>query len=402
MERAPSLTTIAGKGAWVIAVSYAMNAAMDAPAPLAEVLALALDRLPDPILLIESTAAAGDVILHGNPAAQSLFRPELDGAPLGAAVRNPLVLEAVDHALETGEDAEAFYDSIGVQPRQWRAMLRPMPPAPDGARRLLLVLRDETDARRTERMRADFMANASHELRTPLASLAGFVETLRTHAREDPEARDRFLGIMAEQAGRMARLIEDLLSLSRIELNEHIAPSGKVDLAQAVQDVLDGLKPIPRDGGAPVAIEVEGRPPPVVGDRDQLVQVIQNLLDNAVKYSPPGGKVRVALSLAGSLEAARAPSRNGAASLPLLDADASSASDRFVVMRVIDQGPGIARQHLPRLSERFYRVEGQSRGGTGLGLAIVKHIVNRHRGGILVESAEGQGTSFSVYLPVSS
>ena len=371
----------------------------DDAAPAANLLALALDRLPDPILVIESSASHGDVILHGNPAAKSLFRPELDGAPLGAAVRHPLVLEAVERVLETSAEAEVLYDSIGVQPRLWRAMLRPLPPAEDGARRLVLMLRDETDARRTERMRADFLANASHELRTPLASLAGFVETLRSHARDDPEARDRFLGIMAEQASRMTRLIEDLLSLSRIELNEHIVPSGKVDTAQVVQDVLDGLQPMDAPGAATVQVELDGRPPAVVGDRDQLVQVVQNLLDNALKYSPRGGVVRVKIRTAQSLEAARAPSMEGAGSLPLLDADASTASHRYVVLSVIDQGPGIARQHLPRLSERFYRVEGQSRGGTGLGLAIVKHIVNRHRGGILVESAEGQGTSFSIYLP---
>ncbi|MDB5476614.1 MAG: ATPase, partial [Phenylobacterium sp.] len=205
---------------------------------------------------------------------------------------------------------------------------------------------------------------ASHELRTPLASLAGFVETLRTHAKDDPAARDKFLGIMAEQAGRMARLIDDLLSLSRIELNEHIAPEGVVDFGQ-------------------------------------LVQVAQNLVENAVKYSAPGTVVAVELARAGSLETARAGSgREGWVSLSLLSPDAA-AGHAFVTMRVIDKGPGMARQHLPRLSERFYRVAGQKSGGTGLGLAIVKHIVNRHRGGILVESAEGQGTTFSVYLPAA-
>ena len=363
-----------------------------------EALAQALERLPDPILLIESSPAAGQVILYGNRAAQTLFRPELSGASLGAAIRHPLVLEAVDRALETGVDGEVQYESIGVQPRLWRALVRPLPQAEDGSRRLVLMLRDETDARRTERMRADFLANASHELRTPLASLAGFVETLRTHAKDDAEARERFLGIMSEQAGRMGRLIEDLLSLSRIELNEHIAPSGRVNLVQAVQDVLDASRPISGQARAGVTVEAAPGLPPVLGDRDQLVQVIQNLLDNAIKYSPAAGTVRIVLLLAASLEEARAPSRDGAASLPLLSPDVA-AGQAYVVLRVIDAGPGIARQHLPRLSERFYRVEGQSRGGTGLGLAIVKHIMNRHRGGVLVESAEGKGTTFSIYLP---
>ncbi|HEX7946360.1 MAG TPA: ATP-binding protein, partial [Phenylobacterium sp.] len=295
--------------------------------------------------------------------------------------------------------AEVAFETIGVQPRFWRAFARPLESGAEGPNQLVVMLRDETDARRTERMRADFLANASHELRTPLASLAGFVETLRTHAKDDPEAREKFLGIMAQQATRMARLVDDLLSLSRIELNEHIAPSGKVDLARTVQDVSDAIRPLTAERGVTVAIEAGQATPSVVGDRDQLVQVIQNLVDNAVKYTPAGGKVRVALQVAASVEAARAPSRTGVG-LSLLSPDASEGQS-YVVLRVTDEGPGIARQHLPRLSERFYRVEGQRSGGTGLGLAIVKHVVNRHRGGFAVESAEGEGSTFSVYLPVA-
>jgi two-component system phosphate regulon sensor histidine kinase PhoR len=264
---------------------------------------------------------------------------------------------------------------------------------------LVVVLRDETDARRTERMRADFLANASHELRTPLASLAGFVETLRTHAKNDPEARDKFLGIMAQQATRMARLVDDLLSLSRIELNEHIAPSGRVDLTRTVQDVTDAIRPLIEERGVTILAEAPSEVTPVTGDRDQLVQVIQNLVDNAVKYTPPGGTVRITLTYATSVAAARAPSRTGVG-LSLLSPDARDGQ-AFVILRVADEGPGIARQHLPRLSERFYRVEGQRTGGTGLGLAIVKHVVNRHRGGLMVESAEDAGSTFSVYLPVA-
>jgi two-component system, OmpR family, phosphate regulon sensor histidine kinase PhoR len=357
------------------------------PPPAAERI---LELLPDPVLVIR--AEAGDPsIAWGNLAARELFRVELAGAPVGAALRHPAVLEAIDHA----EAADVAFETIGVQPRFWRAVIRPL-----GGQELVVVLRDETDARRTERMRADFLANASHELRTPLASLAGFVETLRTHAKDDPDARDRFLGIMAEQAGRMSRLINDLLSLSRIELNEHVPPSGEADLTQVVGDVVDATRPL--TAGHPVSIEVAAQAglPRVSGDRDQLVQVVQNLIDNAVKYSPERGVVRVAVEAADSLEAARAPSRDGAVALSLLSPDAAEPA-RYVVVRIADQGRGIARQHLPRLSERFYRVEGQKSGGTGLGLAIVKHVVNRHRGGILVESAEGQGTTFSVFLPVT-
>jgi two-component system phosphate regulon sensor histidine kinase PhoR len=360
---------------------------------------LILELLPEPVILVQGADGEPPEIAYGNQAAREVFRLELAGAPLGAALRRPEVLEAIEGALATSTNAEVAFETIGVQPRFWRAFARPLVTQPDGPRQLVVVLRDETDARRTERMRADFLANASHELRTPLASLAGFVETLRTHAKDDPEAREKFLGIMAQQATRMARLVDDLLSLSRIELNEHIAPSGKVDLARTVQDVSDAMRPLTAERGVTVAIEAGPATPSVVGDRDQLVQVIQNLVDNAVKYTPTGGKIRVVLQTAASVEVARAPSRTGVG-LSLLSPDASEGQP-YVVLRVTDEGPGIARQHLPRLSERFYRVEGQRSGGTGLGLAIVKHVVNRHRGGFAVESAEGEGSTFSVYLPVA-
>ena len=361
---------------------------------------LILELLPEPVILVEAREGEPPAIAYGNQAARDVFRIELAGAPLGAALRRPEVLEAIEGALATATPAEVVFETIGVQPRYWRAVARPLGKNGEGGRQLVVTLRDETDARRTERMRADFLANASHELRTPLASLSGFVETLRTHAKDDPEARDKFLGIMAQQAARMARLVNDLLSLSRIELNEHIAPSGRVNLARTVEDVADAMRPLTAEKAVAVEVAVEPGVAPVTGDRDQLVQVIQNLVDNAVKYTPRGGAVRVSLQPAPTLEAARAPNRAGVM-LSLLSPD-SAEPTAYVVLRVADQGPGIARQHLPRLSERFYRVEGQRSGGTGLGLAIVKHVVNRHRGGLAVESAEGEGATFSVYLPVAA
>ncbi|MCW5759050.1 MAG: ATPase, partial [Phenylobacterium sp.] len=174
-----------------------------------------LELLPEPVILVQGGEGEAPEIAYGNQAAREVFRLELAGAPLGAALRRPEVLEAIEEALATATSAEVAFETIGVQPRFWRAFARPLEPGPTGANQLVVVLRDETDARRTERMRADFLANASHELRTPLASLAGFVETLRTHAKDDPEAREKFLGIMAQQATRMARLVDDLLSLSR-------------------------------------------------------------------------------------------------------------------------------------------------------------------------------------------
>jgi two-component system phosphate regulon sensor histidine kinase PhoR len=361
---------------------------------------LILELLPEPVILVRGGDGEAPEITYGNQAAREVFRIELQGAPLGAALRRPEVLEAIEEALEASTNAEVTFETIGVQPRFWRAFARTLEVEAGGDRLLVVVLRDETDARRTERMRADFLANASHELRTPLASLAGFVETLRTHAKEDPEAREKFLGIMAQQTTRMARLVDDLLSLSRIELNEHIAPSGRVDLSGAVQDVIDAIRPLTAERGVMIAMNVEGVARPVIGDRDQLVQVIQNLVDNAVRYTPRGGAVRVTLETATNLEAARGSSRTGAG-LSLLSPDVNEGQS-YVVLRVSDDGPGIPRQVLPRLSERFYRVEGQRSDGTGLGLAIAKHVINRHRGGLTVESAEGEGSTFSVYLPVAA
>ena len=253
------------------------------------------------------------------------------------------------------------------------------------------------------------MANASHELRTPLASLSGFIETLRGHARDDPEAREQFLRIMTVQAERMSRLIDDLMSLSRIELNEHVPPSGSCDLALAVMDVVDALKPMTAEKSVTLDLKLPERGvAEVAGDRYQIVQVAQNLLDNATKYSPAGGVVYVevrpgltAAEAAAIVSPALVPIP-GAGRLSLLTPDRPKHETRYMLLRITDAGPGMAREHLPRLAERFYRVEGQKSGerlGTGLGLAIVKHVMNRHRGGLIVESAPGFGTAFSAYFP---
>jgi two-component system phosphate regulon sensor histidine kinase PhoR len=360
---------------------------------------LLLERLPEPVMLVASGGEPASArIAFANAAARELFPIPPVGGLVVASIRNPAALEVVEAAL-AGEASEAEIYGGGAQDRAWRVLGRPLP-GHDGPAALVL-LRDETDVRRVERMRADFLANASHELRTPLASLAGFVETLRGPARDDEAARDKFLAIMSEQAGRMGRLINDLLSLSRIELNEHIAPDGVVDLGAVVRDVLDAA---PARGGPRIAPEL----PPigeamVRGDRDQLIQVAQNLIDNAAKYAGPQGVVSVQVAHAETAEAAAAARNPAAARLSLLSPD-HAAGERYVVLRVADDGPGIARENLPRLSERFYRVEGQKSGersGTGLGLAIVKHIMNRHKGGLAVESVVGEGTAFAAYAPAA-
>ncbi len=377
----------------------------------------ALEALPDPLLLIEATEPndlTGRRITFANAAARELLRIPETGALLVSAIRHPEVLEVIDESLFGAIASETPYEPRSAQERVWRVRAAPLPGrgrTADGeiTRRALVHFSDETDARRAERMRVDFLANASHELRTPLASLSGFIETLRGHAKDDPEARDQFLRIMTVQAERMSRLIEDLMSLSRIELNEHIPPSGACDLTLTVLDVADTLRPLTADKDVKLDLKLPERGQALVaGDRDQITQVVQNLIDNAVKYSPAGGTVAVEIVAGLTSEAAAAHaskaagmSAAGGGRLSLLTPD-RAASDAYALVRVTDRGPGMIREHLPRLSERFYRVEGQKSGastGTGLGLAIVKHIMNRHRGGMLVESAPGQGSTFVVYFP---
>jgi len=291
-------------------------------------------------------------------------------------LRHPDLRAAIDRALATGLTQTAEVILPVPVPREVHAAVVPMDPALADGGRAVVVLSDRTRERAVERMRADFVANVSHELRTPLASLIGFIDTLRGPAADDPPAQQRFLGIMGEQASRMNRLIDDLLSLSRIELIEHQAPSGAVALDELVGRLAAGFEPRLKARSVSLDLHLGENLPAVTGDADQLTQVLQNLLDNAVKYGREGGTVR--------LEAAAAQGRPG------------------VVLSVADQGAGIPREHLPRLTERFYRVDtGRSRaaGGTGLGLAIVKHIVNRHRGQLTIESEEGIGTTVSVWLP---
>src|SRR5579864_6945483 len=369
--------------------------------------AAVLEGFEDPMLIVSGEApedAADQRLIYANAAARELFRTSREAGPLVTAVRDPKVLEIVDEALFGRIAGETAYTPGGSQDRLWRARSRPL--GHSGRRALaLLTLRDETELRRSERTRADFLANASHELRTPLASLTGFIETLRGHARDDPAARDRFLAIMQEQAARMARLIEDLMSLSRIELNEHIPPQGRVELGALARDVIDALGPLADDKRVRFEPRLPAAPPIAApADRDQLLQVIQNLAENGLKYAPAGSAVQVEIEADASEAAALAPRRPGATPFSLLTPD-HAAGQRYVMLRITDAGPGIAREHLPRLTERFYRVEGQKpgeRAGTGLGLAIVKHIVNRHRGGLVVESALGEGTTFTVYLPTET
>jgi two-component system phosphate regulon sensor histidine kinase PhoR len=337
-----------------------------------------VERLPDPLIVL----AADRSVRRANSAARAAF-----GADMSAVLRHPGLHGAIDRAFIQGTAEGTVQNAELSLPapvtRELHATVVPMdPPLADGGR-AVVVLSDRSRERAVERMRADFAANASHELRTPLASLMGFIDTLRGPAADDPPAQQRFLGIMAEQAARMNRLIDDLLSLSRIELTEHQAPAARVDLVELLVGLAAGFEPRLIQHRVTLDLAMTHGLPPVLGDTDQLAQVAQNLLDNAVKYGSEGGTVRLAAEPAAG---PRWPVRPG------------------VVVTVADQGHGIPREHLPRLTERFYRVDtGRSRavGGTGLGLAIVKHIVNRHRGQLAIESEVGVGTTVSVWLPAA-
>jgi two-component system phosphate regulon sensor histidine kinase PhoR len=367
-------------------------------------LATLVEALPDPILVVAGAHRddlSGLRFVLANTAARELLRISAEEGLLLSAIRDPEVLAAVDRALFDDADSDCVFETTGAQTRSFRVRARPLDVAWPGLHAALLAFHDETEVRRVERTRVDFLANASHELRTPLASLSGFIETLRGHARDDAAAREKFLGIMQAQADRMARLVADLTSLSRIELDEHVPPRGVVDLGLVVGEVVEAAAPLGPSRDVQLQWDPVDGPVMIRAERDQTVQVVQNLLDNAMKYSPPGGDVRIELAVGlTDTAAAGAPDRLPRISLVAPDPSAET----YAVLRVFDQGPGIARQNLPRLSERFYRVGGQKssdRAGTGLGLAIVKHIMNRHRGGLSVASAEGEGSIFTVYFPMA-
>jgi two-component system phosphate regulon sensor histidine kinase PhoR len=242
-----------------------------------------------------------------------------------------------------------------------------------------MTFHDQTPLRRVEEMRADFVANASHELRTPLAALSGFIDTLQGPAKDDAKARERFLSIMHAQATRMARLIDDLLSLSRVELSAHVRPDTMVDIVPIIRQVIDGLEPLARERQVVVEIDLPQTAAMIAGDREELLRLFENLIENALKYGASGGRVIVSLSQAMSGE-----------------------GTPEIRVTVRDFGPGIAPEHLPRLTERFYRVDvgdSRSQGGTGLGLSLVKHILNRHRGRLLIESAPKNGATFTACFP---
>lgn len=341
------------------------------------------DSLPDPTFLLNAQRR----ITRANKASRALLGDRLLDRDLATVLRNPPLLDAVERAMR-GEPGDAIEFSMpGGPDGTFRAVVEPLPkPAVDGTL-AVVALHDVTELKRVERMRADFVANASHELRTPLAALLGFIETLQGPAKDDGEAQERFLGIMHEQAGRMSRVVADLLTLSRIELSEHNRPTGRADVGAILRRVAEALEIQARNRRMRLLIEAGPELPPVNGQDDELSQIFQNLMDNAIKYGREGTDVEVKASQAAELPPAF-PDRTAKA----------------IAISVRDRGDGIAREHLPRLTERFFRVDtARSRklGGTGLGLAIVKHSIARHRGALVIDSALGEGSTFTVYLPAA-
>lgn len=340
-----------------------------------------IQAIPDPLLVVDGRSR----IIRANRAAQSQFGQHIVGRDLSAVIRHPAVLAAVRDAQSGKPTATVEFEIAAPTERTFTVQVESLPEETDPSKAALLLFVDLTTVRRSEQMRVDFVANVSHELRTPLSTLMGFIETLQGPARDDDDARDRFLEIMRLQAHRMSRLVNDLLSLSRIETNEHSAPTRKIELGPIVEGVKATLDLEARRKDMRVTLDIAPGLPPVFGESDELTQVLQNLMDNAIKYGRSGTIVEVSAKRAEKVPASYPGKRDSA-----------------VAVSVSDRGEGIDAGHIPRLTERFYRVDtARSRelGGTGLGLAIVKHIVGRHRGTLTIESKRGEGTTVTVYLP---
>jgi len=330
--------------------------------------------LPDAAIALDRDSR----VVAFNAAARTIAPALARGALVSLALRVPEVVAAVRDVAAGNEPRTAEFSQRVPVDRWFMAHVRPLAGAAPAT--MLLVFHDLTPLHRAEEMRADFVANASHELRTPLAALSGFIDTLLGSARDDAKARERFLAIMKTQANRMARLIDDLLSLSRIELTEHMHPEAAVDLVPIVRQVVDGLQMLATDRNVEIVVAPPDQSAFVPGDRDELTRVFENLIENALKYGASGKRVDIFFSVA------NAP---------------GGEAETLVTIR--DYGPGIAAEHIPRLTERFYRVDvtqSRAEGGTGLGLSLVKHILNRHRGRLTIESETGKGATFTVRLPL--
>ncbi len=325
-----------------------------------------LAALPDGAIIVNALSE----VTAANRVALDILQTDPTGVAATSVIRAPAFSAALRQAQVKGQSGTAELTFHGKPQRHVNAWISPL----GNGGEILVVLRDLTREQAVEKMRSDFVANASHEMRTPLATIIGAVETLQGAARDDTKAREMFLASMLSQAQRMKRLIDDLLTLSRIELNEHVRPNSKVSLSAVAKQAKSNLEQQAQDQKVVLELSTEASVD-VAGEADELLQVILNLMENAIKYGGAGGRVQVTCKKLGP---------DG-------------------VVEVQDFGQGIAEEHIPRLTERFYRVstkESRARGGTGLGLAIVKHIVLRHRGDLGIQSALGQGSTFTISIPL--
>lgn len=328
--------------------------------------------LAEPILILDHNR----VVKHANQQAIDLFSRHLVGRHIVQCIRHPHVIDAVEQVFKTHRPWVGDAKFPAPVQRHLSLHLSPISQG-DG---VVVLVRDITLMKRTEEMHSDFVANVSHELRSPLSAILGFIETLQGPAQDDAEARERFLGIMVEEANRMARLVDDLLSLSRVQIQEHLAPQTRIDLSQILKNTVDILTIKAEKRG--VTLNLQGADDLfVLGDDDQIRQVFQNLVDNAIKYGRADSAVDIRCRAIDFMPDRKVPA---------------------IVVEVRDHGEGIENDHIARLTERFYRVDkarSRTMGGTGLGLAIVKHIITRHRGRLIIDSKVGQGSTFSVILP---
>jgi two-component system phosphate regulon sensor histidine kinase PhoR len=326
------------------------------------------EALPDPCFILDRRG----IVRHANALALAAF-PVRIGDSLTARLRVPDLLAAFERVAAGGPPERVEFAERVPTERWFAAWFAPLKAATPA---IALILDDLSEPRRTEKIRVDFVANASHELRTPLASLVGFIETLQGPAREDAAARERFLKIMHDQGTRMSRLVDDLLSLSRVEMKAHVRPSGQVDLVAVIRQLADAMEPLAREMGVTVETELPASPVIVTGDRDELTQVFANLVENACKYGQAGKRAVVTVR--------------------------PEAEGQGAAVTVRDFGPGIPAEHLPRLTERFYRIDVEAsrrHRGTGLGLAIAKHILARHQARLTIDSRLGEGAAFTVVFP---
>jgi two-component system phosphate regulon sensor histidine kinase PhoR len=342
-----------------------------------------VDTLPDILIMTNDDK----VIVRTNRAARNIFGQNLAHRPLREIIPNDKLMNAISAVIEDLRGQKVEFHLHGPVPMDFQAVIERFPIPSEGGISVVITLTDVTQQKRIQHMRADFVANASHEIRTPLASIIGFIETLRGPAKDDPMARDEFLKVMADQAERMSKLVNDLLSLSKIEMNAHSLPTGKVDLLRIIRAEKQHFEWACKQKNVTLRLNSNDNLPPTQGDDEELAQVVRNLVGNAIKYTNPDTEVILTVKLTSTLP----------------DDPNFRNLTRTLCFSVEDHGEGIAPEHIPRLTERFYRVDtARTRkvGGTGLGLAIVKHVLNRHHGVLVIDSVVGKGSVFSVFLPV--